>query len=72
MFLKTLTDERVRWERAPFDHPELLIADGHDAGTSPIGLTYAADRVLHISAVGKNGRAPAQGTLQPFEYYLNP
>ena len=24
-FMKTLTDERVRWERAPFDHPSLVI-----------------------------------------------
>ena len=24
-FIKTLTDERVRWERAPFDHPSLVI-----------------------------------------------
>ena len=25
-----LTDERVRWERAPFDHPQLFVPDGHD------------------------------------------
>ncbi len=24
-FMKTLTDERVRWQRAPFDHPSLVI-----------------------------------------------
>jgi cytochrome c peroxidase len=29
-FLKTLTDERVRNEWAPFDHPELVIANGVD------------------------------------------
>jgi len=28
-FLLSLTDERVRWEQAPFDHPQLLVSDGH-------------------------------------------
>jgi len=28
-FLKTLTDERVRNESAPFDHPELFVPNGH-------------------------------------------
>lgn len=71
-FLKTLTDERVRWERAPFDHPELSIPDGHDdQATSQFGAGYAADRFLHIPAVGKNGRTEQQGPLMPFETYLN-
>jgi cytochrome c peroxidase len=44
-FLKNaLTDERVRWERAPFDHPELPLADGH-----------TAEFVL-LPAVGRGGR----------------
>ena len=29
-FLKTLTDERVRLEQAPFDHPSLPLPDGDD------------------------------------------
>ena len=28
-FLKSLTDERVRTDRAPFDHPELIVPNGH-------------------------------------------
>ncbi len=27
-FLKSLTDERVRYERAPFDHPQLFVPNG--------------------------------------------
>jgi hypothetical protein len=69
-FLKTLTDERVRWERAPFDHPELLIFNGHEAGTSSLGSGYAADRIMHIDAMGKTGRTETQGPLLPFENYL--
>ena len=33
-FLFTLTDERVRLEKAPFDHPSLCIPNGHSAGSS--------------------------------------
>jgi hypothetical protein len=28
-FLKALTDDRVRWEQAPFDHPSLSVPNGH-------------------------------------------
>src|SRR5262249_15540977 len=28
-FLKTLTDERVRFQKAPFDHPQLFVPHGH-------------------------------------------
>jgi cytochrome c peroxidase len=70
-FLKTLTDERVRWERAPFDHPALDVPDGHDEGQSVLGPLYAADHMLHLPAIGKNGRSLSQGPLLPFENYLN-
>jgi hypothetical protein len=38
-FLKSLTDERVRNETAPFDHPQLMIPSGDQADTM---LTLAA------------------------------
>ena len=31
-FMQSLTDDRVRCSRAPFDHPELLVPDGHKPG----------------------------------------
>jgi cytochrome c peroxidase len=34
-FLKSLTDERVRWEMAPFDHPALELSNGADL--PPVG-----------------------------------
>lgn len=69
-FLKTLTDERVRWERAPFDHPELLIPHGHQQRLSPLGPSYAADAFLHLPAIGKNGRSAQLGPIKPFVDYL--
>ncbi|MGZ8931488.1 MAG: cytochrome-c peroxidase, partial [Methylosarcina sp.] len=71
-FLKTLTDERVRWERAPFDHPELVVPHGHEEGSNPLGLDLAKDSYLVIPAVGRNGRTREQGPLLSFDSYLKP
>jgi hypothetical protein len=56
-FLHTLTDERVRYESAPFDHPQLFVPDRAD----PNDLSQ--DLVLQIPAVGASGRATP---LQPY------
>lgn len=71
-----LTDERVRWERAPFDHPELFITHGH------IGNEYrvlpnpfngaALDSLREVKAVGANGRSIDLGPLRSFDAGLAP
>jgi hypothetical protein len=58
-FLKQLTDPRVRYQRAPFDHPELLLPHGHSQFLVP----EAMDEFLVLPATGKSGGAP----LQTFE-----
>ena len=69
-FLKGLTDDRVRWERAPFDHPSLTVPHGHtDQPDSTNGL-QAGQLWLEVPAIGKNGRSQALGPLQPFASYL--
>jgi cytochrome c peroxidase len=59
-FLLQLTDERVRWEMAPFDHPQLSVPNGHAAGlpanTTSLGAAFAQDTFLVLPAVGANGR----------------
>ncbi|BCR05895.1 hypothetical protein DESUT3_29640 [Desulfuromonas versatilis] len=60
-FLLALTDERVRWEQAPFDHPQLFVADGHEeriAG-NPKRSRVLVDRLREIPAVGAQGRQAA-------------
>ncbi len=54
-FMMALTDERVRDEKAPFDHPELFIPNG-----ATVRRNAATDTMLKIPAVGADGRA-AQG-----------
>lgn len=72
-FLKSLTDDRVRFEKAPFDHPELIVPHGHAGNnatitkTHPISGALAADEFLFIPAVGAAGRTKA---LQAFDRYL--
>lgn len=69
-FLKTLTDERVRWEQAPFDHPALRVPNGQDRPEKPSARTVRLERWLDIPAVGRAGRSEAQGPLLPFVHYL--
>lgn len=50
-FLEHLTDERVRQQKAPFDHPELVIPNGHAAEC----YDEAMDQLLVIPANGREG-----------------
>jgi cytochrome c peroxidase len=73
-FLKALTDERVRWEKAPFDHPQLFVPNGHKGGTNSVqddnGDWLADDRVLKVKEVGAAGRPASLGPLKTFEQIL--
>lgn len=71
-FLLSLTDERVRWEMAPFDHPQLFVADGHTERIpgNPKRTRILADNMMEIPAVGAAGRQ-AQG-LPPLRPFLAP
>ncbi|TAN67667.1 MAG: conjugal transfer protein [Methylobacter sp.] len=71
-FLKSLTDERVRWERAPFDHPQLRIPHGHGANADANNAKQAEDLFLTVPAIGKNGRDIGLGPLKAFHSYLQP
>ena len=70
-FLLALTDERVRQESAPFDHPQLFVAEGHVSSVpgNPKRTRLLTDNLREIPAVGAPGRA-AQG-LPPLRPFLN-
>jgi cytochrome c peroxidase len=65
-FLKGLTDERVRCEQAPFDHPSLINFNGH-AAVDQNNDGKLDDLTILSPSVGAGGR-PAKGLscLQPF------
>jgi len=74
-FLKTFTDERVRYERAPFDHPEIAIPNGHQGNHqsvtagNPLDAILATDKILTVPAVGAKGSIDP---ILPFDAYLAP
>jgi len=79
-FLKRpLTDSRVEWERAPFDHPSLPLPSGHVGNETTIAgqissnekiRKRAQDVDLKIEAVGRGGRTVQQGPILPFHDLL--
>lgn len=59
-FLKSLTDDRVRYQKAPFDHPQLWVTNGHPGsptGVNNDGTGKATDDLKEIVAVGRSGGA---------------
>ena len=78
-FMKALTDDRVRYERAPFDHPQLFLSDGHagdefsvqddnDDGQADDSLIFLTGAFIELPAVGAEGRE-AEG-LPPLKAFL--
>jgi cytochrome c peroxidase len=62
-FLVSLTDDRVRYERAPFDHPQLFITNGHPGDQNAVtddGKGQATVTLLELPAVGRNGLSTPQ------------
>ena len=67
-FLETLTDDRVVFQRAPFDHPQLFVPNGHpgnsNSTTDADGDGLADDVMVEIPAVGAAGGNPLPGFLE--------
>jgi cytochrome c peroxidase len=62
-FLVSLTDERVRYERGPFDHPQLFVRNGHPGDQNAVtneGTGQANTTLIEFPAVGRNGISAAQ------------
>jgi cytochrome c peroxidase len=74
-FLKSLTDDRVRCEKAPFDHPSLRVfqgIEGDENGWKDLNANGSVDEtVIELPAVGSGG-LPALGRecVKPFDTKL--
>jgi cytochrome c peroxidase len=67
-FLLSLTDERVRYEKAPFDHPSLCLPNGHPGSVTSVinksGNATDNDPLLCLNAVGAAGnKNPLRGFM---------
>lgn len=69
-FLESLTDERVRWEKAPFDRPQLFVpggAIGDEYTVQNDGTGRAMEDWVSLPAIGVSGRsAKSLPPVQPF------
>ena len=65
-FMKTTTDKRVQFHRAPFDHPSLMVSYGSPGGNvvTDDGTGQSVDNFIAIPAVGTNGYAKPLCTFQ--------
>lgn len=60
-FMKAFTDDRVLYQKAPFDHPSLMVPNGHVGNEKAVTAGnylfagFAQDEVLTLPPVGKNG-----------------
>jgi cytochrome c peroxidase len=66
-WLETLTDERVRIAAAPFDHPQLLVPNGHPGDHRQVERGkqgFAKDDLLEIPMTGAAGGPPLPGFLE--------
>jgi cytochrome c peroxidase len=70
-----LTDPRVAWERAPFDHPSLVLPQGEKGDENSVGQKPASPKIttrqaqdadIQLRPVGAEGRTRLEGPLQPF------
>ena len=74
--MKSLTYDRVRFERAPFDHPELCVPVEQVEVRPSVLQAQMADPRFRLSAVDKLAGIPAVGRqgnevpLQTFEELL--
>jgi len=74
-FLESLTDERVRYERAPFDHPQLFVTNGHPGDQNAVtndGTGQATTTVIELPAVGANGTTVPRPNFLEVSSQLSP
>lgn len=71
-FMLALTDDRVRYRKAPFDHPQLFVPVGHVGDMMAVtddGSGQAVTDLQEIAAVGSGGGTPLAPflALSPFQ-----
>jgi cytochrome c peroxidase len=72
-FMLALTDDRVRDHSAPFDHPQIFLANGHEGDHTQVwddGTGKAATDFVELPAVGRYGYSYVPTELTPFQERL--
>jgi hypothetical protein len=64
-YMKALTDRRVQCDKAPFDHPSLLVIAGNLPAPQISDPALARDITFNFPAVGAAGFSPQSGLCVP-------
>lgn len=74
-FLLALSDDRVRYQKAPFDHPSICVTDGHLGGPTAVAQQHrsglAVDLMQCLPEIGAKGVGTGLETflkLSPFAH----
>ncbi|MSO18900.1 MAG: hypothetical protein EXQ56_00300 [Acidobacteria bacterium] len=74
-FLRALSDDRVRYQRAPFDHPSICVPNGHaERAPSELELDPAQSGLVALdkwALIAEAGAAGLNVPLQTFDELLN-
>lgn len=70
-FMLALSDDRVRYQRAPFDHPDLCVPNGHKPLVQTQDARYTLSADENWALVPATGRDGATAPLQTFIEMLN-
>jgi cytochrome c peroxidase len=72
-FLLALSDERVAYEKAPFDHPSICVPHGHEGSSNALSVD-AEEKAIDVlnclpavGAEGKKDRIPSFLGLDPYQ-----
>ena len=65
-FLLALSDERVRFERAPFDHPSICVPNGHAGDQNRLQLDRSGRAIDIMMCLPEVGAGGATVGLKPF------
>ena len=66
-FLKSLTDDRVRYEKAPFDHPSLKVPNGHKGDNVTVQSTDGVKGIDEFVTLPAVGAAGLTTPIKPFQ-----
>jgi len=67
-FMLSLSDERVRFQRAPFDHPSICIPEGHAGDHRRVYVDRRGDAIDLFRCLGATG---AGGSRTPLDTFLS-
>ena len=65
-FLLALSDDRVRFKKAPFDHPSICVPHGHEGDENRLRVNRSGDAIDTMMCLPEVGAGGVRTGLKPF------